>query len=379
MSELPNLLQASIAEFEDHEQNCVAIPCAYFQGSDGLAYLIKDAANARSISAAVHLNVETTQAEDGRFDTGIVTVDTQDDIFAQFEEAPQVVILTLAHIGDQFKLGFGTYLSPYHSFAAGQTITGATSGAYGTISKVSLNDDQITGWLYLGEVLGQFVNGEELRVETTPIALANVYEGFIVGISQSGSYNEAAQTWHYSGEVLMTRNSHFVITDTPPEPMTQILTDSTAAWLGLDIGVPIYPSFISGKNIKTPYISVKIDKAIALGPPYQDADNLLSQYKQDKVKLYLVNATADQAQKIAQLIWDAPPKYNTFGINTYSGWSMIEERVQAGFGIKQNVRVMELDVNYTLVTNTTDVIKLIEQFAATIKFDGFEAIIKNYN
>ena len=376
MSELPNLLQASITEFEDHEQNCSAIPTTYFPGSDGLAYLIKNDASAKFISAAVHLNVEAEPKEDGIYDTGIITVDTQDDIFSMFEEQPQIVILSLTHVGDQFKMGFGPYLNPYHSFAAGQVVTGATSGATGMISKVSLNDDQISGWLYIGEVIGKFADGEALTVKGTAIAPASVYEGFILGISKSGEYNEEAKTWHYSGEILLTRNSQFVVSSTPLEPMTAILTDSTVLWLGLELGVPVYPSFISGKNIRHPYISVKIEKSEPLGPPYQEVDNEISQYKKDTVKLYLVNATADQAQKILKTIWEAPEMVGTFGINNFPGWTTLDH-VQPGFGIKGNVRAMDIVVNYTLVTSTADVIKYITKFAATIGFDGFSATITN--
>ena len=374
MGEIDNLLNAGIKEFADKRENATAIPCLYLPGEDGMAYLVKDLTKKIEISAAVHLSAEVKQSEDGIYDTGYVSVDTQDDIFSQFAEQPQVVIIDLVHIGDQYKIG---YASRFHAFSAGQTIIGGTSGATATIHEVSVNEaDNTLGILYLGEVTGSFQDHEDLLVGTIRYAVANVYDGFVLGISKSGDFNEVANTWHYTGELLLTRNSQFLILD-EPTVTTKILTDSTTLWLGLDteLGVPILPSFISAKNMKNSYISVLIKDSNSLGPVILGNDNVLQQYKKDSVRLFLVNADANQAQIIAQKIWNAPLKVATFGINgPFPGWQMITDRIQPSFGFKQNVRTMDIDINYTLYSDTADVLKYITKIAATVN----GSVIKTY-
>ncbi len=373
MSQISLLLGASIKEFRDKRNNATAIPCTYLSGTDGMAYLVKDSANQADVSVAIHLSAEVKQVEDGIYDTGYVAINTQDDLFAQFREQPQTIIVNLVHIGGQYKMG---YTNRTTAFSVGQTVTGDTSKATGIISEVSPDEVVTSGILYLRSVTGVFEDGEDLYVGVVKYAESDIYDGFLIGVSRSGEFNEITKTWHYTGEVLLSRNYQFVIPEVPPS-FAKILTDSTTLWLDLasELSVSIFPSFISAKNVKSPYISVMINSSVALGPVVQLEDLIYKQYKRDSVRLSLVNASANQAQEIAKKIWDAPLKFLTFGINgSWPGWEMITDKTQPSFGIKQNIRTMELDINYSLYTDTTKVLEYILKIAATVNGE----VIKTY-
>lgn len=60
------------------------------------------------------------------------------------------------------------------TFSIGDTVTGVTSGAYGTVTAVILSNDGVTGVLYLKEQNGSFVNDENLQVSSVTVAISNV-------------------------------------------------------------------------------------------------------------------------------------------------------------------------------------------------------------
>lgn len=293
MNELKNLLQSSIKEFEDKNKNCTAIPCVYLPAANGMAYLVKETCKQILISASIHLSTEQEQREDGVYNTGFVSVSTQNDVFAQFEEEPDTIIID--------------------------------------------------------------------------------YNGFILGINKSGEFNNVAQTWHYTGEILLNRNEQYIILD-EEDAATLILSDSTTKWLDIadELGVVVYPSYISVANKKDVYMTIMIQSSKALAPVRQISDTAMQQYKQDVVKISLINATLQQAQDLAKDIFEAPEKYGTFGIQDYIGWETINEYTQKSFGLKQNIRTATVTVNYQLDTTTTNSIKYFKQIAATINGNKFE-------
>ena len=286
-SEISNLLKGSVKEFQDKNNNCTAIPCVYLPAQNGMAYLVKETSTQKLISCSIHTSTDQTQREDGIYDVGSIVVTTQVNIFAEFEEEPNFIIID--------------------------------------------------------------------------------YKDFILGINKSGEFNQVANTWHYSGEILLNRNKQYIILD-EEEAATLILSDSTTKWLSLstELEIPIYPSYISIANKEDIYMTINIQKSTGLGPVRQISDTELKQYKSDDVKLYLVNATLQQAQDIARAIFDSPIKLGLFGIQNYVSWKTINEYTQSSFGIKQNIRTSEIKINYQLDTTTTDAIKYFKQIAATI-------------
>ena len=194
-----------------------------------------------------------------------------------------------------------------------------------------------------------------------------LYKEYIIGINRSGDFNSQANTYHYTGELLLNRNDDYIILD-EDEATTLILSDSTTKWLDLAtyFGLSIFPSFVSTKNKNDTHLIVSITNSKALNNVHQIDDTTKRQYKKDTVKLFLVNSTLIQAQELAEKIFKSPEKYGYFGIQDFPGWKTINEYTQKSFGLKQNIRSMELKINYQLDITTETGIKYFKQISATI-------------
>lgn len=209
------------------------------------------------------------------------------------------------------------------------------------------------------EIMAQFT--------LTPDVVILDYKGFTLGVNKSGEFNSEAQTYHYTGEVLLNRNEQYIILD-EAEASTLILSDSTTKWLSLatHFGIPVFPSFVSTINLNQTHLIVNVTDSVPLNNVHQTSDTILKQYKRDKIKLYLINATQTQAQLLAQKIFDCPLQFGYFGVQNFVAWKTINEFTQRSFGLKQNIRTMDITINYQLDIATSNAIKYFKQISATI-------------
>jgi hypothetical protein len=211
------------------------------------------------------------------------------------------------------------------------------------------------------------------KFEIAPDIIILDYNGFIIGINKSGEFNAEANIYHYTGEILLNRNDAYIILD-EDEASALILSDSTTKWLDLatEYGLDIFPSFVSTKNIKTIHLIVSINDSKPLNNVHQISDTVERQYKKDSIQLYLVNATLAQAQLLAKKIFETPLKYPTsFGMQDFPGWKMLQNYNQSSFGLKQNIRTMDIAINYQLDITALNVLKYFKQISWTINGKKF--------
>jgi hypothetical protein len=76
-------------------------------------------------------------------------------------------------VGDAPSTGSLCYDNMNHSFAVGDTVTGESSGATGTVTADNVDADPTSGCLELSKLSGNFMDNEQLAVSSTVYAYAN--------------------------------------------------------------------------------------------------------------------------------------------------------------------------------------------------------------
>ncbi len=197
-----------------------------------------------------------------------------------------------------------------------------------------------------------------------------IYKDYKIIVNNLYDYNENANQYQYTGEILENINEQFIIIDTL-ELVTYLATTSLNKWLEYtdEIGVPIYPAYIAPYNINTSYMTVEIlETKSNHDTKLIDAD-YLRQNNTDNVKLTLYNADTQTAQKVLYNIQQLGVTYNnSMGTITTPSWATSYDTKQDSFGILSNKKECELKVNYNLIVNLTEPfdIKYLKKVLATI-------------
>lgn len=188
------------------------------------------------------------------------------------------------------------------------------------------------------------------------------YNNFEIGINKSNVRNEVAGVWHYYGEILQNRNSHYVLINTEIEK-TKTIVNSMEKWLefGEKYNYSVFPSYLSIPDTDKMYITVEIENTISGNRVNLEGDTL-NQNLFDEVRLYLNNANSQEAQEISYNIINQVLKYGLFGVCSSISWTQINDDVQDSFGIKSNRKFSKFKINYNYsVTSTLEAEKYIKE------------------
>lgn len=228
-----------------------------------------------------------------------------------------------------------------------------------------------TGQMDLGEVVIQ-----------TPVSLSDTFktspELFILKLSDSDDYfmvysligyNKEMSQFDYRGEILQNKNKDFIVYDIT-NIKDNLINNSMPLWLlnSERLGLPIYPAYLSPLNLETKYLSVDITDTRAL--TIAELDNKsIGQWKEDNIRLYLMNATTEEQQDLAYKIQTLAMEHidNIFGVNSTVGFKSVFDDRQRGFGIVSNKAISDIVINYYQSTQSSDLsIELIKKIIVKV-------------
>ena len=138
------------------------------------------------------------------------------------------------------------------------------------------------------------------------------------------------------------------------------------------LNIPIYPSYLSPLNLETAYLSVEVTDTKGLSIPRhkkENENNYVGQWKQDTIRLHLINAKTEAQQELAYNIQTLAQNYNNnvFGVNDFINFKSVSDDRQKGFGIVSNKAISDFKINYYQETLTNDaVIELIKSIIVQV-------------
>lgn len=375
MNDLEAMLHGPVVEFNDAIQPATAKSAAYLVGSNGLSYLLPSDEGKAVTITAIHTDIDQVQRRDGIYNTSIVFLDLQDDLFDLFKTNANA---TPATVTCRFTGPSGTVIPVGTRASDGGTIVVETTVA-ATIPVAGYKDIVCSSVTYL-QTIGAVVI--DTMVDTiTDVTVTNpaagttatrnliliYYKDFIIAINKMIAYNEVAQTYHYNGEIIQNRNAGYIVLD-DSSASTLFLSNSTTKWLsfGTYAGVPFYPSFLTPANQSAAHAVVEITKTIPVSIPVQVSNTIVEQLLTDYCKITLINGTLQQAQSIAMQLYEQAGEAGLFGVLDFPAWSQQQDDVQSSFGVKANKRVMDVKVNYVLESGATKALKYILDATASI-------------
>lgn len=229
---------------------------------------------------------------------------------------------------------------------------------------------------------GQMDIGE--YIIQTPVSLSNSFkeapELFILNYENNYfmihsliAYNKETDHYDYRAEILQNKNKSFIVYDIT-EINSNLLNNSIPLWIyNKDrLNIPIYPSYLSPINLETPYLSVEVIDTKGLSMPTyskENNNNYVGQWKQDTIRLHLINAQTEVQQELAYNIQTLSQNYNenVFGVNDFINFKSVSDDRQKGFGIVSNKAISDFKINYYQETLTNDaVIELIKSIIVQV-------------
>lgn len=374
MNDLEGLLHGSIVEFSDAKEPATAKSAAYLVGANGLSYILPSDEGKTVTITAIHMDVDQVQRSDGIYNTSIVFLDLQDNLFDLFHTDSNA---TPAMVTCRFTGAAGTVI-PLGTRAGGDGITVKTNYA-GTIPVAGYIDIVCSSVTYLQTIpantidtmidviAGVTVNNPAAGSTVTRNLILIYYKDFVIGINKMIGLNAVAGTYHYNGEIIQNRNKGYIVLD-DTSASTLFLSNSTTKWLsfGTYSSIPFYPSFLTPANLSTAHAVVEITKTVPVSLPKQVSDTIVQQSLTDYCKVTLINGTLKQAQDIAMQLYEQAGEVKLFGVLDFPAWSQDQSDVQSSFGVKANKRTMDVKVNYVLESGASRALKYILDATASI-------------
>jgi hypothetical protein len=183
-------------------------------------------------------------------------------------------------------------------------------------------------------------------------------DGIRFAFSARGRFYKQAGIYHYVGDAVYPDMDPQIVDDTNGFDQRQVVSNSLPIWLslnsyvspfgGLRSLIPLYPSFLTPKNLLPPFASVHIvpesTQAIA-SAPLLAPDLSHSQIVQEHVKLTFWGLRNEDAMNFVDV-------FDQFSLETdYIGIMNIptmrdEKRIQSELGTIAMKKTIEYDVNY---------------------------------
>lgn len=374
MNDLEGLLHGSIVEFSDAKEPATAKSAAYLVGANGLSYILPSDEGKAVTITAIHMDVDQVQRSDGIYNTSVIFLDLQDNLFDLFHTDANA---TPAMVTCRFTGAAGTVI-PSGTRAGGDGITVKTNYA-GTIPVAGYIDIVCSSVTYLQTIpantidtmidviSGVTVNNSAAGTTVARNLILIYYKDYIIGINKMMALNAVAGTYHYNGEIIQSKNAGYIVLD-DTSASTLFLSNSTTKWLsfGTYSSIPFYPSFLTPANLSTAHAVVEITKTVPVSLPKQVSDTIVQQSLTDYCKVTLINGTLKQAQDIAMQLYEQAGEVKLFGVLDFPAWSQEQSDVQSSFGVKANKRTMDVKVNYVLESGASRALKYILDATASI-------------
>lgn len=194
------------------------------------------------------------------------------------------------------------------------------------------------------------------------------YLDYYIMVNSLKGFNNQTSIYHYSGQVLASRNKNFIITS-EAEAQEHLNINSMGIWLKNQawFPIPIFPSYISPFNMDTPYMAIDVTETVSLNMTTKIGDKIY-QYNKDKVKLYLINGTTEIAQEMLYLINRLYPDYDasSFGVMNFLEWYQSVADRQSAFGIMTNRKMCDAEINYWLTADSSSTLEYFRGMIAQI-------------
>ena len=376
MNDLQALLHYPITELNDANEPATAKSAAYLIGQNGLAYLLPSDEDKTVTITAIHMDVDQVQRNDGIYNTSVIFLDLQDNLFELFKAESNA---TPARVTCRFTGATGTEIPSGTKVGSSDGTIIVKTVAVATIPVAGYVDVSCNSLAYLQTI-------PELSIDTMIDTIAGVtvsnlvagtqmarsmilvyYKDYIIGINKMIAYNEVAKTYHYNGEIIQNRNKGYIVLN-DSIASSLFLSNSTTKWLsfGTYSGIQFYPSFLTPSNLETVHAIVEITKTVPISLAKQVNDTIVQQSLTDYCKITLINGTLKQAQDVAVALYEQAGEVKLFGVLDFPAWSQEQSDVQSSFGVKANKRTMDLKINYVLESGATKALKYILDATASI-------------
>lgn len=226
----------------------------------------------------------------------------------------------------------------------------------------------LSGQMDIGEYIIQTPVSLSDSFKETPELFILSYDNNFFMVHSLIAYNQEANHYDYRAEILQNKNKGFIVYDIT-EISSNLLNNSIPLWIyNKDrLNIPVYPSYLSPLNLETPYLSVEVIDTKGLSMPRyrkENENNYVGQWKQDTIRLHLMNATTEAQQELAYNIQTLAQNYNenVFGVNDFINFKSVSDDRQKGFGIVSNKAISDFKINYYQETVTSNiVIELIKR------------------
>ena len=186
----------------------------------------------------------------------------------------------------------------------------------------------------------QNIAPDEMYVMTIP-------NGAQVAFGQQRNYYTLAGLWHYNGKAVYSTLADQIINDIAKlNTNLQIVSNSLPFWLALTTpSVPVYPSFLSPKNLTPPYVTADITQTTALASsPYFFPNESQSQLVTDTINFTMYGLNNDAALDFQQSVLQTS-EFGNYGIMNMPV-PVDEKKTQVEFQIIAQKKTMTLQVNY---------------------------------
>jgi hypothetical protein len=180
---------------------------------------------------------------------------------------------------------------------------------------------------------------DEMYVMTIP-------NGAQVAFGQQRNHYTLAGLWHYNGKAVYSTLADQIVNDIAKlNTNSQIISNSLPFWLALSTpSVPVYPSFLSPKNLTPPYVTADITQTTSLASsPYYFPNSSQSQLVTDTINFTMYGLNNDAALDFQQSVLQTS-EFGNYGIMNMPV-PVDEKKTQVEFLIIAQ-KTMTLQVNY---------------------------------
>lgn len=220
----------------------------------------------------------------------------------------------------------------------------------------------LSGQMDIGEYIIQTPVSLSDSFKETPELFILSYDNSFFMVHSLIAYNKEADHYDYRAEILQNKNKGFIVYDIT-EISSNLLNNSIPLWIyNKDrLNIPVYPSYLSPLNLETPYLSVEVIDTKGLSMPRYEKEkenNYVGQWKQDTIRLHLINAATETQQELAYNIQTLAQNYNenVFGVNDFINFKSVSDDRQKGFGIVSNKAISDFKINYYQETATSNIV-----------------------
>ena len=193
------------------------------------------------------------------------------------------------------------------------------------------------------------------RIAPDEMYIVTIPNGSQVAFGNQNNRYSLAGLWHYHGKAVYSTLATQIVNDINTINVnSQIVSNSLPFWLALGTqNVPVYPSFLSPKNLTPPYITADITQTESLG----------------QAPVY--NKTFSQSQLVSDII-----DFTMFGLNNDAAldfqWAVLQNSENGDYGI------MNMPVPVDEKTNQVEFQIIAQKKTMRVQVDYYQDRARNF-